>query len=57
MEILAPSVKHSQEANLGAQMLGVRRDCHQGLGGCAKKDAVDCSRILQCQVGNLLAAV
>ena len=54
VEILAPSVKHSQEANLGAQMLGVRRDCHQGLGGCAKKDAVDCSRILQCQVGNLL---
>ncbi len=47
-------MKHSQEANLGAQMLGVRRDCHQGLGGCAKKDAVDCSRILQCQVGDLL---
>ena len=28
-EILAPSVKHSQEANLGTQMLGVRRDCQQ----------------------------
>src|ERR1035441_6388827 len=31
-----------------------RRDCQQGLGGCAKKDAVDCSGILQCQVGDLL---
>jgi hypothetical protein len=30
-------MKHGQDANLGAQMLEVRRDCHQGLGGCAKK--------------------
>ena len=43
MEILAPSVKHSQGANLGAQMLGVRRTIvHQGLGGCAK----GCGRLL-----------
>ena len=54
VEILAPSMKHGQEANRGAQMLGVRRDCQQGFGGCAKKDAVDCSGILQCQVGDLL---
>src|SRR5258705_9111978 len=35
-------------------MLGVRRDCQQGLGGCAKKESVDCSGILQGQLGDLL---
>jgi hypothetical protein len=54
VEILAPGVEHRQEANLGGQMLGVGGDLQQGLGGSAKEDPVDFSRILKGQVGDLL---
>ena len=53
MEILTPSVKHGQEADCRAQMLGVRRDGQQRLGHSPEENAVDYPGILQRQAGDL----
>jgi hypothetical protein len=54
VKILTPSVKHGEEADGRAQMLGVRRDGEQCLGNCPKEDAIDDPGILERQSGNLL---
>src|SRR6266481_4027424 len=40
-QILSPGVKHGEEADLGAQMLGIGSDGGQGLGRSSEQDAVD----------------
>ena len=40
-EILSPSVEHGEEADLGAQMLGIGSDGGQGLGRGSEQNAVD----------------
>src|ERR1022692_4475488 len=54
MEILTPSVQDSQEADGGAQVLGVPGDRQHRLGHGFEKNAVDSSGVLQRQVGDLL---
>jgi hypothetical protein len=54
MEVLTPTVKHGEEADCRAKMLGVRRDGQQRLGHCPEEDAVDYPGILQRQAGDLL---
>ena len=54
MEVLTPGVKHGQEADCRAQVLGVRRDGQQRLGHCPEENAVDSPGILQRQAGDLL---
>jgi hypothetical protein len=48
-KILAPSMKHTQEADLGAQMLCVRRDLQQSGGTVAKQEVVDDLLVLKSQ--------
>ena len=40
-QVLAPGVQHGEEADLGAQVLGIGGDGAQGLGGGAEEQAVD----------------
>ena len=40
-QILSPTVEHSEEADLGAQMLGIGSDGGQGLGRGSEQNAVD----------------
>ncbi len=40
-EILSPTVEHGEEADLGAQMLGIGSDGGQGLGRGSEQNAVD----------------
>ena len=44
---LSPRVQHGEEADLGAEMLGIGGDGAQGLGGRAKEDAVDLRFVLE----------
>ena len=43
---LAPGVQHGDEADLGAQVLGIGGDRAQGLGGGAEQDVVDDGLVL-----------
>ncbi len=40
-QVLSPTVKYGEKADLGAQMLGIGRDGGQGLGRGSKENAVD----------------
>src|SRR5229473_1095404 len=40
-QVLSPTVKYSEKADLGAQMLGIGSDGGQGLGRGAEENAVD----------------
>ena len=40
-EVLSPTVKYCEKADLGAQMLGIGCDGGQGLGGGSEQNAVD----------------
>src|SRR5215471_13402096 len=51
-ERLPPSVEHGQEAELGAEMLGIGGDYAQGLGGGAEEDAVDGCLVLMVDGGD-----
>lgn len=52
-EVLSPSVKHSEESDLRAEMPGIGRDGPQGLGGRAEQDIVYRAGILEGNRGNL----
>ena len=40
-QVLSPTVKYSEKADLGAQMLGIGSDGGQGLGSGSEENAVD----------------
>jgi len=40
-QVLSPTVKYSEEADIGAQMLGIASDGGQGLGSGSEQNAVD----------------
>lgn len=40
-QVLSPTVKDSEKANLGTQMLGIGGDGRQGLGSCSEEKAID----------------
>ena len=40
-QVLSPTVKYSEKADLGAQMLGIGSDGRQGLGSGSEEYAVD----------------
>jgi hypothetical protein len=48
-KILAPGMKHTQEADLGAEMLCVRRDLQQSGGTGAKQEVVDDLLVVESQ--------
>ncbi len=48
-KILAPSMQHTQEADLGAEMLCVRRDLQQSGGTAAEQEVVDDLLVLESQ--------
>ena len=41
LQLLVPGVEDAEEANLGAKMLGVRRDFDECLGAAAEQQTVD----------------
>ena len=51
-EILSPTVEHGEEADLGAQMLGIGSDGRQGLGCGSEQNAVDEIFVLVCNGGD-----
>ena len=53
LELLAPSVQHAEEADLGAEALGVGGDIAQGAGGGAEEDVVEGTPVLQGEGGDL----
>ena len=55
-QVLAPGVQHGEEADLGAQVLGIGSDGAQGLGGGAEEQAVDERLVLIGDGGNGLRA-
>ena len=48
-KVLAPGVEHTQEADLGAEMLCVRRDLQQSGGTGAEQEVVDDLLVLESQ--------
>lgn len=52
-QVLAPRVQHGEEADLGAQVLGVGSDGAQGLGGGTEEQAVDERLVLIGDGGNV----
>ena len=55
MQVLTPSVQHGQEADGGAEMLGVGGDGEQSLGSGLKQDGIDLLLVLKRQATDLLA--
>lgn len=53
VQVLAPGVQHGEEANLGAEVLGIGGDGAQGLGGGAEEKAVDERLVLVGNGGNV----
>jgi peroxiredoxin len=53
-QVRAPSVKHGEKADLGAQVLGISGDGEQGLRRGSEKNAIELSLILVGDGGNLL---
>ena len=49
LEGLSPGVEHTQDTDLGAEMLGIGGDLHQGRGAGAKQKVVDDLLVLQSQ--------
>ena len=54
MEFLIPGVKHTERADLGAEMFGISGNFHQGFGTTAEQETVDNGLILQGQWGQLV---
>ena len=52
-EILSPTVEHGEEADLGAQMLGIGSDGGQGLRRGSEENAVDEILVLVSDGGDL----
>ena len=53
-QVLAPSVKYGEKADLGTQVLGISGDGEQGLRRGPEQDAIELSLILIGDGGNLL---
>ena len=53
-QVMAPSVKHGEKADLGAQVFGISGDGEQGLRRGPEQDAIELSLILVGDGGNLL---
>ena len=49
----APGVEDGEDADAGAEVLGIGRDGDQGLGGCLEQDVVDRGLVLVGDVGDL----
>jgi hypothetical protein len=54
LEGLSPGVEHTQETDLGAEMLGIGGNLHQGRGAGAKQEVVDDLLVLQSQPRQLV---
>src|ERR1700684_3107116 len=54
LERLSPGVEHTQETDLGAEMLGIGGNLHQGRGAGAKQEVVDDLLVLQRQPRQLV---
>jgi hypothetical protein len=52
-QILSPGVKHSEEADLGAQMFGIGGDGRQGFGSGFEQDAIYQILVLISDAGNV----
>src|SRR5207302_11370626 len=52
-QVLAPTVKHGEEANLSTQVLGIGGDGAQGRGGGPEQNGIDHFLILVGDRGNL----
>ena len=48
-ELLIPSVEHTEEADLGAEMLGIASDCEEGFGAGLQQEMVQEFLVLQDQ--------
>ena len=53
-QVLSPTVKYGEKANLGAQMFGIGSDGGQGRGSGSKENAVDEILVLVGDGSNLL---
>jgi hypothetical protein len=53
-DILSPCVKHGEKAELGPEVLRIRRDGVQSLGGGTEENAVNHSLVLTGDRGDLL---
>ena len=51
LELLVPGVKHTEEADIGAEMFGITSDFQQGLGAGAEQETIERLLILQRQRG------
>ena len=52
-QVLSPGVQDCEEADLGAEMLGIARDGQQGLRGDAEQHPVDLLLVIESEGGNL----
>ena len=52
VQVLAPGVEHGDDADLGAEMLGIGGDGAQRLGGGAEQDGVDRRLVLEGDLGH-----
>ena len=52
--LLVPGVEHGQEAKPCSESMRVGGNGEQGLGNRSKKDVVEDSRVLQCELGKLV---
>jgi len=52
-QVLTPTVEHGEEADLGAEVLGIGGDGVQGFGGGAEQNAIDHFFVLLGDRGNL----
>ena len=52
-QVLPPGMQQSDEADFGAQMLGIGSDCPQGLGRRLKQEVIDHGLVLVGDRGNL----
>jgi hypothetical protein len=52
-EVLSPAVQDGKEADLRTEVLGIGRNCFQGLGCSPEENAVDNPLVLESNRGNL----
>jgi hypothetical protein len=53
-KILAPGMQHTQEADLGAEMLDLRSDLQQSGGTAAEQEVIDDLLVLESQPGECM---
>src|SRR6266545_8161147 len=51
LELLVPGVQHAEKADVGAEVLGIARDCKQGCGAGAEQQTIDGLLVLHGQRG------